>query len=173
MSLQRALDETRTGDIWLFRGSSGPDRAIQTMSNAPVNHVGMTVAIDDLPPLHGGLVGYLGYDIVREVERLPDVPPDDLGNPDAVLSVIGDLAAYDHFRQRVTLVANSVVSLYYYAKVVKVMFLDTPEAGDNAVALGCNHYALLIPLTVLTIVLGLYFQPLVQYAALSLQFFVK
>ena len=70
-------------------------------------------------------------------------------------------------------VANSVVSLYYYAKVVKVMFLDTPEAGDNAVALGCNHYALLIPLTVLTIVLGLYFQPLVQYAALSLQFFVK
>jgi NADH-quinone oxidoreductase subunit N len=70
-------------------------------------------------------------------------------------------------------VANSVVSLYYYAKVVKVMFLDAPEAGDNAVALGCNHYALLIPLTVLTIVLGLYFQPLVQYAALSLQFFVK
>jgi hypothetical protein len=35
----------------LFRGDSGPDRAIQTMSNAPVNHVGMTVAIDDLPPL--------------------------------------------------------------------------------------------------------------------------
>ena len=35
MSLQRALDETRTGDIWLFRGNSGPDRAIQTMTNAP------------------------------------------------------------------------------------------------------------------------------------------
>lgn len=51
MSLQHALAETRTGDIWLFRGDSGPDRAIQTMTNAPVNHVGMTVAIDDLPPL--------------------------------------------------------------------------------------------------------------------------
>ena len=51
VSLQRALDETRTGDIWLFRGSSGPDRAIQTMSNSPVNHVGMTIAIEDLPPL--------------------------------------------------------------------------------------------------------------------------
>jgi hypothetical protein len=49
--LERALEETRTGDIWLFRGGSGPDRAIQTMTNAPVNHVGMTVAIDDLPPL--------------------------------------------------------------------------------------------------------------------------
>ncbi|WP_460359473.1 guanylate cyclase [Mycobacterium sp. ZZG] len=51
MSRERALDETRTGDIWLFRGRSGPDRAIQSMTNSPVNHVGMTVAIDDLPPL--------------------------------------------------------------------------------------------------------------------------
>ena len=65
--------------------------------------------LPDLPPLHGGLVGYLGYDVVREVERLPDVPPDDLGNPDAVLTVIGDIAAYDHWRQRVTLVANAFV----------------------------------------------------------------
>jgi hypothetical protein len=51
VSLNRALDETRTGDIWLFRGHSGPDRAIQTLTNSPVNHVGMTVSIDDLPPL--------------------------------------------------------------------------------------------------------------------------
>jgi hypothetical protein len=51
VSLQRALDETRTGDIWLFRGHSGPDRAIRTLSNAPVNHVGMTIAVEDLPPL--------------------------------------------------------------------------------------------------------------------------
>ena len=65
--------------------------------------------LPDLPPLHGGLVGYLGYDVVREVERLPDIPHDDLGNPDAVLSVIGDLAAYDHWRQRVTLIANAFV----------------------------------------------------------------
>ena len=62
----------------------------------------------ELPPLHGGLVGYLGYDVVREVEHLPDVPPDDHGYPDAVLSVIGELAAFDHFRQRVTLIANVV-----------------------------------------------------------------
>lgn len=51
MSLNQALQESRTGDIWLFRGDSGPDRAIQTLTNAPVNHVGMTVAVDDLPPL--------------------------------------------------------------------------------------------------------------------------
>src|ERR1700683_2804268 len=62
----------------------------------------------DLPPLHGGLVGYLGYDVVREVERLPDVPPDDLGFPDALLVVIGQLCAFDHWRQRVVLVDNVV-----------------------------------------------------------------
>jgi len=39
--------------------------------------------LSGLPPLHGGLVGYLGYDVVREIERLPNVPPDDLGHPDA------------------------------------------------------------------------------------------
>jgi anthranilate synthase component 1 len=64
-------------------------------------------ALDDLPPLHSGLIGYLGYDVVREVERLPDVPPDHQGVPDAVLSVISELAAYDHWRQRVVLIANA------------------------------------------------------------------
>ena len=66
--------------------------------------------LDGLPPLHGGLVGYLGYDVVREVERLPDVPTDDLGYPDAVISMIGELAVYDHWRQRVTLLANVIVT---------------------------------------------------------------
>ncbi|AKN16382.1 hypothetical protein MHAE_14660 [Mycobacterium haemophilum DSM 44634] len=51
LTLDQALNETRTGDLWLFRGSSRPDRAIQTLTNSPVNHVGMAVAIDDLPPL--------------------------------------------------------------------------------------------------------------------------
>jgi anthranilate synthase component 1 len=60
--------------------------------------------IDGLPPLHGGLVGYLGYDVVREVERLPEAPPDEQGYPDAILSVVGQVAAYDYWRQRVTLI---------------------------------------------------------------------
>lgn len=63
-------------------------------------------SIEGLPPLHGGLVGYLGYDVVREVERLSVPPADDIGHPDAVVSVIGELAAFDHWRQRVTLVNN-------------------------------------------------------------------
>jgi anthranilate synthase component 1 len=65
--------------------------------------------VPDLPPLHAGLVGYLGYDVVREVEHLPGTPADDQGHPDAVLAVIGQLAAFDHWRQRVVLIDNVVV----------------------------------------------------------------
>jgi anthranilate synthase component 1 len=66
-------------------------------------------SLPDLPPLHGGVIGYLGYDVVREVEHLPHVPPDDLGHADAVMSVIGQLVAYDHWRQRVVLIDNVLV----------------------------------------------------------------
>jgi len=59
-----------------------------------------------LPPFHGGIVGWLGYDTVREIEHLPDVPDDDLGHADAVLSLAGQVAAFDHFRQRLYLVEN-------------------------------------------------------------------
>ena len=65
--------------------------------------------LPDLPPLHAGLVGYLGYDVVREVERLPHPPRDDLGHPDALMAVIGQLAAFDHWRQRVVLIDNVVI----------------------------------------------------------------
>ncbi|MGU3433369.1 hypothetical protein ACNHUS_10155 [Actinomycetes bacterium M1A6_2h] len=51
VSLDQAVDQTRTGDIWIFRGTSFPDRAIQTLTNSPVNHVGMAVVLDDMPPL--------------------------------------------------------------------------------------------------------------------------
>jgi len=51
LTLDQAVDLARTGDVWLFRGSTPADRAIQTLTNSPVNHVGMTVVLDDLPPL--------------------------------------------------------------------------------------------------------------------------
>jgi hypothetical protein len=51
ISLDEAVDLARTGDVWLFRGHKMADRAIQVATNSPVNHVGMCVAIEDLPPL--------------------------------------------------------------------------------------------------------------------------
>ena len=49
--LDDAVELTRTGDIWLFRGATFADMAIRAATNAPVNHVGMAVVLDDLPPL--------------------------------------------------------------------------------------------------------------------------
>ncbi|MFD1536763.1 hypothetical protein [Nonomuraea guangzhouensis] len=51
MTLDEAVSLTRTGDVWVFRGRSVPDRAIQTMTNSPINHVGMAIVVEDLPPM--------------------------------------------------------------------------------------------------------------------------
>ena len=51
IGLDEALEVTRTGDVWLFRGHTAADRAIQLTTNSPVNHVGMSVVIEDMPPL--------------------------------------------------------------------------------------------------------------------------
>lgn len=51
LTLDEAVNVTRTGDLWVFRGRSVPDRAIQTMTNSPVNHVGMSIVIEDMPPM--------------------------------------------------------------------------------------------------------------------------
>jgi hypothetical protein len=51
LTLDEAVDLTRTGDVWLFRGSTAADRTIRITTNSPVNHVGMAVVVEDLPPL--------------------------------------------------------------------------------------------------------------------------
>ena len=51
MTFGQAAALARTGDVWLFRGRSTADRAIRAFTNSPVNHVGMVIALDDLPPL--------------------------------------------------------------------------------------------------------------------------
>jgi hypothetical protein len=51
LSLDQAVGLTRTGDVWLFRGRTSADRTIRVATNSPVNHVGMSVVIEDLPAL--------------------------------------------------------------------------------------------------------------------------
>ncbi|MPZ00578.1 MAG: hypothetical protein GEU97_21905 [Actinophytocola sp.] len=51
ITLDEAVAHTRTGDVWLFCGHTMADRAIRVTTNSPVNHVGMSVVIEDLPPL--------------------------------------------------------------------------------------------------------------------------
>ncbi|TYP84913.1 anthranilate synthase component I [Blastococcus xanthinilyticus] len=59
-----------------------------------------------LPPLTGGLVGYLGYDVVRRLERLPETSTDDLGMPELAMMLVTDLAVLDHSDGSVLLIAN-------------------------------------------------------------------
>ena len=61
-------------------------------------------------PLHGGAVGYLGYDVVREVERLPDTVEDDLGLADAVMMLPRHVVALDHLQQAMSVVTNVVTA---------------------------------------------------------------
>jgi anthranilate synthase component 1 len=68
-----------------------------------------TPAVPGLPPLTGGLVGVLGWDIVRQWEpTLPATAPDELGAPELALLLVGDLAVVDHHEGTVWLVANAI-----------------------------------------------------------------
>jgi anthranilate synthase component 1 len=58
-----------------------------------------------LPPMAAGLFGYLGYDMVRLIEKLPETNPDVLGIPDAVLTRPTLMAVFDHVRDTLTLCA--------------------------------------------------------------------
>ena len=67
-----------------------------------------TPHLEGLPPLHTGAVGYLGYDVVRFVERIPERGVDDLGLDDVRLLFPRTLVAFDHLRQRLAVVTNVV-----------------------------------------------------------------
>jgi anthranilate synthase component I len=65
-----------------------------------------TVApLPNLPAFVGGAVGYLSYDAVRYLERLPDVPPDDLNVPEAYFAVTDSLVVFDHLRHKVLVIS--------------------------------------------------------------------
>jgi anthranilate synthase component 1 len=59
---------------------------------------------DDLPPMAAGLFGYLGYDMVRQMERLPAPNPDALGVPDAVLVRPTVMVVFDAVRDEISLI---------------------------------------------------------------------
>ncbi|HEY3713158.1 MAG TPA: anthranilate synthase component I [Jatrophihabitantaceae bacterium] len=62
-----------------------------------------------LPTLTGGFVGYLSYDVVRRIERLPEKAVDDLGFPELTMLLVTDVAAVDHHECTVVLIANAIV----------------------------------------------------------------
>jgi len=73
----------------------------------------------------------------------------------------------------VVAIMNSVVSLYYYARIVKTMFLDFPTSEDGQVPMTASVYPLVLLLAIPTVFFGIYWGPLIQYTNHSLSFFMK
>jgi anthranilate synthase component I len=65
-------------------------------------------SVPGLPPLSSGMVGFFAYDMVRRLERLPELADDDLRLPDMLLLLATDVAAVDHHEGTITLIANAV-----------------------------------------------------------------
>src|SRR5258708_21864964 len=112
---------TEPREAWRYRG-----RAIERWTPAagwqsagetpdPVTHLAdrmralPTVAVPGLPRFMGGAVRYLGYDIVRSIERLPESPPDTLRVPDATVMIADSLVIPHHGFGRAHVAANAAV----------------------------------------------------------------
>nr|WP_240757378.1 anthranilate synthase component I [Nakamurella flava] len=130
--LLESAENGRSWSRWSFVGVSAPaalterDGAATWLGNPPVGlptggdplavlaqtlRLLHTDPLPGLPPLTGGLVGYLGYDVVRRLERIgnPDEPGDrEVDVPELVMLLATDLAALDHHEGTVTLIANAV-----------------------------------------------------------------
>ncbi len=78
------------------------------------------VEVEGLPRFAGGFVGYVGYDVVRHFERIPDNNPDELGVPDAVFMLADQLVIFDHHLRKLQVVT------------VAMLANDTAEEIDRA-----------------------------------------
>ena len=112
---------TEPREAWKYSGTrierwtaDGGWGAAGTTSD-PLGHLGgllrtlQPVAHPGLPRFTGGAVGYLGYDLVRTIEKLPHAPPDELGLPDAMFMIADSLVIIDNAFGRAIVVANTRV----------------------------------------------------------------
>ncbi len=93
-------------------------------------------AAPGLPPFTGGLVGYLAYDVVRRLERLPVTSPDELGMPELTMLLATDLAVLDHSDASIWLIANVVRGGSYEDAVSRLdaMAADLGKPGEPSVS---------------------------------------
>src|SRR5881396_760763 len=105
-----------------------------------------SVAVPGLPRFAGGAVGYLGYDVVRSIERLPNAPPDTLGVPDAIVMIADSLVILDNVFGRAIVVANVEVPAGATPAQRLRLYESAQERLDTLIGrLGATHQ--LAPLT--------------------------
>ena len=109
---QGRADDGTDRAVWLDYGVSA-DRALGADApTAPLEALAhlyarwSTPQVDGHPPLTGGLVGFIGWEAVRQLERLPDVPPADFAVPGQALSFVSELVVLDHRQGTATLIAS-------------------------------------------------------------------
>ena len=101
-------DRARTAGSDPGAGGAVLEGGRATTRSTSLRGAGPTHAIDvpGLPRFSGGAVGYLGYDWVRFVERLPETATDDLDLPTFIFLLADNLVIFDHVRHRLLVLAN-------------------------------------------------------------------
>jgi len=109
VSSEATLTEKNGAAIWLGTMPAGAPVGIDPLEALRIasKHL-RSPQFSDLPPLTGGLVGYMGYDAVRRLEKLPSIAPDELNLPEIAFMLTTDLAVYDHLQGTVVLIANAI-----------------------------------------------------------------
>ena len=105
---------TQDGDdvCWLDYGLSAERALGDSIERGPLAQLAhlyeqwQTPRLPEHPPLTGGLVGFIGWEAIRQIERLPDQPPADYSVPGQAFSFVADLVVIDHKYGTVQLIAN-------------------------------------------------------------------
>ena len=87
-------------------GPDAPTRPLEALAH--LYQRWSTPQIDGHPPLTGGLVGFIGWEAVRQLERLPHVPPADFDVPGQALSFVSELVVLDHRNGTAILIAAAL-----------------------------------------------------------------
>jgi anthranilate synthase component 1 len=98
-----------------------------------------------LPPFTAGAVGFFSYDVVRQIEKLPELAKDDLGMPDACLMFFDEVLAFDHVKKEMLLIATADLTrrkpqaayadaLKRLDRIEKALAGPLPRGGRKAVA---------------------------------------
>ena len=99
---------------WLDYGLSAERALGLTPPTAPLEAIAQlyerwaTPRVPGHPPLTGGLVGFIGWEAIRQIERLPNIPPADFALPGQALSFVSELVVVDHRTGSVLLIAAAL-----------------------------------------------------------------
>jgi anthranilate synthase component I len=107
----RAIFRAQAGQVEIERGGAVVRHHLASdRSEDPLDHLRKLLAelrparLPDLPRFSGGAVGYIAYDWVRYVERLPETNPDPLGLPDCWFVFPETVLVHDRLRERLTII---------------------------------------------------------------------